>query len=466
MRPSPQSLAGPTSRHPWRTVGMWALAVVGAGALSSALLGGAVTTKADLTNNPESKQALALVEQRLKGPDRDTEIVVVRSTSASVDDPGYRRYVEELQRALSALGPDVVQQTATYFQTNDESMVSRDRRTTVVPTVVAGPPEDAADHLPALEKVFAATDGEGFEVLVFGPAALGDDFNTVSEEDLRTGESVGVLAALVILVVVFGALLAGIIPIVIGVASIAVAVGIVAVVGQAFSFSFFVTNMITMMGLAVGIDYSLFVVSRYREERQRGRDKLAAIEATGATASRAVFFTGMTVVLALLGMIIIPNSIFRSLGAGAIFVVLVAVLASLTLLPAVLALLGEKVKEPRIRRRAAAARERRGGFWDRVTRGVMRRPVVSLAAGVLLLLAAASSALDMQTGFSGVSTLSDDFESKKAFDVLAQEFSGGLSSPVEIAVDGNVQARPLRAASSACGHRWRRTASSVPPRWR
>lgn len=211
MRPSPQSLAGASSRHPWRTVGMWVLAVVGAGALSSALLGGTVTTKADLTNNPESKQALALVEQRLKGPDRDTEIVVVRSTSASVDDPGYRRYVEELQRGLSALGPDVVEQTATYFQTNDESMVSRDRRTTVVPTVLAGPPEDAADHLPALEKVFAATDGEGFEVLVFGPAALGDDFNTVSEEDLRTGESVGVLAALVILVVVFGALLAGLI---------------------------------------------------------------------------------------------------------------------------------------------------------------------------------------------------------------------------------------------------------------
>ena len=137
------------------------------------------------------------------------------------------------------------------------------------------------------------------------------------------------MAALVILVIVFGAVVAGFIPILVGAASIALAMAVVALVGQIVKFSFFVPNMITMMGLAVGIDYSLFVVSRYREERRHGRDKLSAIEATGGTASRAVLFSGMTVVLALAGMLIIPNTIFRSLAAGAIFVVVIAVLASL-----------------------------------------------------------------------------------------------------------------------------------------
>jgi RND superfamily putative drug exporter len=201
-----------------------------------------------------------------------------------------------------------------------------------------------------------------------------------------------------------------------------------------------------MMGLAVGIDYSLFITSRYREERHRGLEKLDAIEAAGATASRAVFFSGMTVVLALLGMLIIPTTIFRSLGAGAIFVVIVAVIASLTLLPAMLGLLGDRVNKVRIRKKAATGEVGRpGGFWDRVTRLVMRRPVVSLAVGVVILLAAASSWFDMRTGFSGVSTLPNSFEAKEAFQTLAANFSGGLSAPVEIVVDGKADDSEVKA---------------------
>ena len=440
MRLSPQSLARASSRHPWRTVAIWVVAVLAAGMASSSLLGDATTTDVAMTNNPEANQAADLLEERLTGPERDTEIVIVSSTEVTVDDPAFRSYVEGLQRGLVALGPEVVESATTFYETNDPNMVSADRRTALVPTVLAGLPEDAQDKIEDLEGVLTANEASGFRSQVFGPGALGEDFKTVSEEDLAKGESVGVLAALVILVLVFGAVVAGVIPIIIGIASIAIAVGMVAVVGQVVEFSFFVTNMISMMGLAVGIDYSLFVVSRYREERERGREKLDAIEAAGATASRAVFFSGMTVVLALIGMILIPNSIFKSLGAGAIFVVVVAVVASLTLLPAVLGLLGDKVNSLRIHRRKASGAGAPGGFWNAVTRAVMRRPVVSLVVGVGILLAAASSALDMRTGFSGVSTIPDELPSKQAFDVLAAEFSGGLSSPVEIVVDGDVDA--------------------------
>ena len=447
MRLSPQSLARASSRRPWFTVAVWVTVMVAAGIASSSLLGSATTTDVEMTNNPESNQALKLLEDRLTGPKRDTEIVIVRNERSTVDDPGYAAYVKGLAADLEALGPTVVEKVTTFSDAGEEAgLVSEDRHATLLSTLLAGAPEDAIDHVPALQEVLKDNAEPGFVTRIFGPASLGEDFNTVSEEDLKKGESVGILAALAILVVVFGAVVAGVVPVIIGMASIFVAVGLVAVVGQVVQFSFFVTNMISMMGLAVGIDYSLFVVSRYREERLRGKDKLEAIEATGATASRAVFFSGMTVVLALLGMILIPNSIFRSLGAGAIFVVVIAVLASLTLLPAVLGLLGDKVNSLRIHRRKAADPDHRGGFWDGVTRTVMRRPVVSLVVGVTILLAAASSALDMRTGFSGVSTIPDDLPSKQAFDVLARDFAGGLGSPVEIVVDGDVGARPVKDA--------------------
>ena len=369
MRLSPRALARASSRRPWRTIGIWLLALVVAGTVTSRLLGDALTTDVDLLNEPEAKRAQTLLEGRLRGPERATEMVIVSSGSATVDDPAFHAYVDRLRTALAGLGPEVVLGTQTYYQSGDQHLVSADRRTTLIPTTLAGSRWEADQHVPEIRAVIDQNQASGFRVQAFGLGSLNEDFNTVAEEDLAKGESIGILAALVILVVVFGAVVAALVPIAVALAAIAVAVGLVALVGQAFSFSFFVTNMVTMMGLAVGIDYSLFIVSRYREERRRGRDKLAAIEAAGGTASRAVFFSGMTVVLALLGMVLVPNNIFRSVAGGAIFVVVAAVAASLTVLPAVLALLGDRVNALRVRRHSGESR--RGGFWDRITHAVM-----------------------------------------------------------------------------------------------
>ena len=179
------------------------------------------------------------------------------------------------------------------------------------------------------------------------------------------------LAALVVLVVVFGALVAAGVPLVLAIVSIIVAVGLTALLGRVMDLSFFIVNMITMIGLAVGIDYALFIVERYREERRNGRPKQQAIEIAGGTASKAVLFSGATVVLALLGMFLIPTVVFRSLGAGAVLVVIVAVVATLTLVPALLSLLGDKIDWPRkrtLRRRGCGGR-RHGTTTRRSTPG-------------------------------------------------------------------------------------------------
>ncbi|HXF37227.1 MAG TPA: MMPL family transporter, partial [Actinomycetota bacterium] len=318
MRINPASVARASSRHPWRTIGLWAV-VLGAGiALSTALLGRALTTEFNFTNRPESVRARSLIEERLTGREPVTEIYIVRSERYTVEDPAFEAFVRRLQRDLAALGPGVVRSVVSPFDTGLPTQVSPDGREVLVTAVLAGDLDRASRHVEELEAVRDRADADpAFETYAFGAPTVTEDFKRVSEEDLRKGEGIGIGVALIVLVAVFGAVVAGVIPIVLGVFAIAVALGLLALVGLLFDLSFFVTNMVSMMGLAVGIDYSLFILSRYREERARGWAKLEAIARAGSTANRAVFFSGTVVVLALLGMLIVPSTVFRSLAAGA-----------------------------------------------------------------------------------------------------------------------------------------------------
>ena len=454
MKLSTESLARSAGRHPWRTLVVWVVALVAAGVLASQFLGDALTTDTDFTNNPEAKRAAALVEERLHGADADTEFVVVTARS-TVTDPAYRAFVGELQTAVAALGPDVVQHVGSYL--TNEGPISESGRSTLLPVTLAGVDHTAlGEHARQLvDSVKGVEVPRGFRALVAGPATLENDFIRLAEEGLQKGEGIGLAVALVVLLLVFGAVVASLIPIVLAVMAIAMALGAAAVFGLVFDLPFFIANIITMIGLAVGIDYSLFIVSRYREERGNGLDKLDAITHTGATASRAVLFSGLTVMIALMGMLLLPNTIYRSIGLGAMLVVVIAVAASLTLLPAVLALMGDRVDALRIRGRRSGSAQRQRRFWDRIAGAVMRRPVVSIGLAVGILAVAALPYLSIHEGFSGVSTLPDGVDSKQAFVILEREFSGGLGSPVEIVIDGDITPRvvasidDLRAALAA-----------------
>jgi RND superfamily putative drug exporter len=437
MRLTTESLARMGGSRPWRTLFVWVIALVAAAVLSSMFLGDALTTDTDFTNEPEAKRAAALLEDRLRGPNEGTEFVVVTG-GLPASEPEYRDYVSELQSTIKALGPDVVQHVGSYL-TNDGA-VSETQRSSLLPVTLAADGDAAVtEHAERLVETVKSVDApEGFEAVVAGPATLENEFIRLAEEGLQQGESIGLGVALVVLVLVFGAVVAGLIPIVLGVMAIIIALGAAAVFGLAFDLPFFIANIITMIGLAVGIDYSLLIVSRYREERANGLAKLDAIVHTGATASRAVFFSGLTVVVALMGILLLPNTIYRSIGLGAILVVVIAVAASLTLLPAVLALLGDKINALRIRGRRRGWERGQSRFWDRITRTVMGRPIISLvlAGGIMVL--AALPYFSINEGFSGVSTLPDEAESKQAFLIMESEFSGGLGSPVEIVVDGDI----------------------------
>ena len=289
-------------------------------------------------------------------------------------------------------------------------------------------------------------DAGPLEVSITGEFTADSDFLEISNKDLKEGELFfGLPAALIVLLLVFGAVVASLVPLLLAIVAITLALALVAVLGQVWVFSFFVVNMLTGMGLALGVDYALFIVSRFREERRQGVEKLAAIEATGRTASRAVFFSGSAFVIALTGMLLVPDTILRSLAAGAILVGITAVVAATTLLPAVLALLGDRVDALRVPFLGGGGTGE-GRFWGWVVDRVQRRPVVSLVLATAFLLALALPALDLRTGSAGIRTLPDTYASKRGFNALEEHFGVGTIDSAIVVVDAATGDPEVRSA--------------------
>jgi RND superfamily putative drug exporter len=496
--PLTEKMARSSARRPWLTIAAWLVIVVAAGGLLYAF-GDSLQAADDFVGRPESKQAEELLAERIPGSDADTEIVVVRSGALTVADAAFEARVRDLAASIRSLGPKDVRTAVTYYDAAaaakaaaDEvraaqavpggadpaavkaaeaaagqaagqaaALVSADRCTTIIPVTMAVPSGKVDEHMAGLYDVVSSADGrQGFTVVVTGTGAWERDASAISENDLLRGEAIGIPIALLILVLVFGSVVAALVPLALGMVAIVIGAALTALLGEGFMVSVFALNIVTMMGLAVGIDYTLFVVSRFREELAAGRSVPDSVGRAAATASRAVLFSGMTVVLALSGMLVVPFTIFTSLGAGAIVVVAAAVAAALTLLPAGLALLGTRVNALRLplgrlarRGRSSAdaagspaAASPAGGFWAWTAAAIMRRPVVSLAVGGGILLLLAAPGLGMQRGESGITGLPEDVGTRRGYEILASEFSAGLTSPIQVAIDGDLGDESVAAA--------------------
>jgi RND superfamily putative drug exporter len=439
-----ERLARASSRRPWLAVGLWLIAIIAAFVLVATFL--AFEGEAEITRTTESKQAEQIFDegfpQRAASGQAINEVVVVRAEGADVGSAATRARVAALAEELRRAGAERI---VTYD--DDRSLVSQDGDSTVLLLALG---RDGEDDVEDVVDVVERLDGEpGYQAAVTGERIADADEDEASLEDLKKGELFfGAPLALVVLLLVFGAVVAGLVPLVLAIASIVVALALVALLAQAYDVSVFTQNMLIGMGLALGIDYSLFTLSRYREERLQDREKLDAIATAGATAGRAVLFSGIAFVLAMLGLLLVPSTIFRSLAAGAILVGIVSVIAALTLLPAVLALLGDRVNGLRIPffGRAAEQAGREGRFWGAIVERVMRRPVLSLVLAAGLLVALAVPVLALETGTSGAATLPDRFESKQGYLLLREEFPRESTEPVEIAVAGDVRGPAVEGA--------------------
>ena len=457
MTISSERLARESAKRPWLVVGIWIAATVVSAVLWFNLIeSGTTQGQGMFTVEPEAVKAQRLlVESDIRDERLDTEIMVIRHDSLTVDDPQFRERIDKVHAQILALDSDpnnpVLHDPRSLPNLNllppgaAEMLIASDRTGTFIPITLA-----ASGHAEGILEIAESNSTDGFDIAVAGEAATGEDFRKVAKRDLIQGETIGVGIAIVILLLVFRAVGSTWIPIILAAMGIAIATGAVALIGQFYNnIPFFVTNFITMIGLAVGIDYALFIVARYKEERSKGLAVEEAIARSGATANRAVFFSGMIVVIALVGMLIVPTTIFFGMALGAILVVLVTVLASLTFLPALLRLLGDKVyawKIPVLQIKYFNSDISLGGFWNWVTMRVLKRPVIHLVGVAAVLVALAIPYFDINLGFNGVETLPDDFRSKGAFTYLQEEFPEALGtlSSIDIVVDGGASSQQVR----------------------
>jgi putative drug exporter of the RND superfamily len=425
---------------------LWGVLVLVSVGLTGALLNSGTTADATLTNHPESYVARDLIGARLPGQKPVDEIIVVRSERAVVSDPAFAAQVRDIIATARRSGS--VRDIRSYLDPGGSGLVSADSHATMLPLVL-----NETKHM-TIEDLVPAVQGldgrNGFAVKVTGEFTVGRDFTKVSEEDLRTGElQFGLPAALIVLLLVFGTLTGALVPMVMAVISILVALGVTAVVGQAVKVNLFITNMIVAMGLALGIDYSLFIVSRLREERHRGKSTHEAILVVASTATRAVVFSGTAFALAMLGMLLVPDTTLRSLGFGAVVVGLISIAAALTFHPALLMVLGDRIdrlRVPWLGRRVAASAGEEGPMWRRAVLLVMRHPAAVLAVTVVALLAAASPVLGLKVGSSGTSALPPDTVARQGLQALERDFAQGATDPVNVVV-----ARPATDPQTAQG---------------
>ena len=333
--------------------------------------------------------------------------------------------------ALTAATKDV-EKTVAGFNSGvrmKQTDTSKDGRSMLVNYELTSKDEVAQEKL--VEKIVAATGktaGRHHDVTVghFGAASAGKALGESMDEDFKKAEAMSVPLTLAILLVAFGALVAAAVPVLLAMTAVLSSIGLVAVASQVMPMDSSVNSVILLIGLAVGVDYSLFYLRREREEKAKGRKALEAIDIAAATSGRAVLISGLTVMVAMAGMFFTGHGTFMSFAVGTIIVVGVAMIGSLTVLPATLAALGNKVERGRVPFLHRLRRDdNESRVWNAVLTPVLKRPLVSFLAATAFLLALAAPSLDMKVANSGMDDLSRDLPVMQTYDKMQKAFPGG-----------------------------------------
>ena len=420
-------LARSCSRYRWFVVTAW-LAVVVAGAVAAPALFGRLTTQVGVVDASESAQAgRALFDAAPSGAE-----VVALVDGRPASDPGLRDSVADVARQVRAV--DGVAAVADPWSTGDRRLVADDGRAVVV--AVQFVPFEATDA--ALDEVAALLRTVDAPEVVVGGGALQDrEMDAQAAEDLKNAELLSLPVVLVLLLVLFGGVVAAGLPVVVALVGVAGTLGTLCAVSLLTDVSVYSVNIVTMLGLGLAVDYALLLVARFREERAVEPDVLGALERTLATAGRTVAFSGLTVAASLGGLLVFSDDFLRSMGAAGLAVVLLDLLAALTLLPALLALVGRRI-------RPAAARTDGRGVFVRMSRFATRRPLVLTVVTGTVLLLAATPFLGARFAQPDARSLPADSASRQLAEAAQERFGRAADAdPVTVVLDGVVAARAL-----------------------
>ncbi|MGH2406860.1 MAG: MMPL family transporter [Candidatus Limnocylindrales bacterium] len=436
-----------SSRHRGRVALGWFIATIGLFVLSQAL--GGIRTD-DPNGNPnqaqtESAKAYTVFDAGGTSTPSEDITLVVTHPSLHVTDAAFQAFVAQTVTRFKALTVDQRGTTRAVFDDVQDpgtapltaGLIAPDGSAVRIVGHIEGDQATVEGRLAPVREAITSIEASSGDFIVHSVSRTltNQDITTLINESLdRT--FVTILLTFIILLITFGALVASLVPLVLAVTSLLAAFGILAIYSQVISpASPYATQLIVLIGLAVSVDYSLFMITRYRSERRRGRSKLEAIEVASSTAGRAVFFSGIAVMISIASLFLIDVSIFRSMAIGTIGVILVAVIGSLTFLPATLAILGDRINTgcvPFIRR----DRDEGSGMWARLVSGVMRRPIRLALLAAVALLVLASPMLHMRIGITDFTSFPDQIDGVQAVKLLNEKWPQGTTLDLQVVVTG------------------------------
>ena len=455
-------VAGWSARHRWPVFVLWFVATIGlfAGSLAA---GGTRTVEA-VSNDQRAKyeageatviynEANASVGQQ--APASQQFLLIVSSPDKTVDDPGFASDVSAITARLAALtstvdgvsGPVIEQLVDPIGVPAAAGLVSADRTTVRLVGRVAGDGATLASRLkplPALlTEIKAAYPADRIHAL--NNTLANNEISTLITGGLDASLRLTIPLTFLILLIAFGAVVAAVIPLILAITALLAAFGILGIYSQTVSaVSPYASQLVVLIGLAVAVDYSLFMLTRFRTERRHGRSKLAAIDVASNTAGRAVFFSGLAVMISIGGLFLLDDPLFRSMAVGTISVVFVAVVGSLTFLPATLAILGDGVNRLRI---PFVGRDRPegSGIWAKLVRTVMGRPVIAAVVTSVLLIVIASPVTRLHMGQADFTAFPDSLDGGQAVNLLNEKWPSGSNLDLSVVITRADEA-PTKAA--------------------
>ncbi|MFI6690704.1 MMPL family transporter [Streptomyces sp. NPDC050433] len=455
-----------SARHRWTAVIIWVLFVVLAMGLGTAA--GQVGVKNSEQMSGEVSDAARIIEDAgLTEPVGESVIVQGVAPSTSATDKEFRAGVEAVVAAVEQTG-EVTDVTSPY----DTKTISKDGRSALVQFNMRGDPETSSERVEPVLKAVASVQEEHEDTLriaEIGGASMKKTFDDAYGDDFKQAEFTAVPVALGILLIAFGALVAALLPVVLALTAIMATMGLMALVSHVMPMSDTANSVMLLVGLAVGVDYCLFYLRREREEREAGRDAGTALRIAAATSGRAVVVSGVTVCVAMAGMLFTGVAEFKAMGLASLMVVAVAMIGSVTVLPALLSLLGERVERgrlPFLNRLKQSKKQRTsdgavaggdGGagesgtgesrFWRAVLGGVLRRPKTALVVAAGALVAIALPAVGMQTqNFTLDQEFGDSVPIVQTYQRVNEAFPGG-AEPAEVVVRADdINAAPVQRA--------------------
>ncbi|MDX3759801.1 MMPL family transporter [Streptomyces mirabilis] len=444
---------GWSARHRWAAVGIWVLFVVLAMGLGSAA--GRVDVKESDQLKGETHTAAKIIEDSgIKAPAGESVLIQGKDANVKATDADFRAAVTAVVKAVEGTG-NVTAVTSPY----DTKTISRDGRSALVQFDMRGDADTAGDRVePVLNAVKGVQkDHTALRIEEIGGASMQKTFSDAFGDDFKKAEYSAVPVALGILLIAFGALVAALLPVALALTAIMATMGLMGIVSHLQPMSDTANSVMLLVGLAVGVDYCLFYLRREREEREAGRDAGAALRIAAATSGRAIVVSGVTVCVAMAGMLFTGLAEFEAMGLASLMVVAVAMVGSVTVLPALLSLLGERVEKGRLpflhpdKRRARGKRvrsaEEGSRFWGAVLRVVLAKPAVSLLVAAGTLLAIAAPALGMKTQQLTLDKeFGDSLPIVGTYNRVNDAFPGG-SEPAEVVVKAHdINASDVKAA--------------------